>query len=332
MNALTGLAAIPWFTLGPWPIGPITIQGFGLMVAIGVILAYHLLGIRAERFGLSADTAQGLTLYMLIAGFLGSHFFDLLFYQPEVIFKNPRKLFEFGSSLSSYGGILGAMIGMVIWRWRNVSQPMMAYLDLDAFVLPVGWFFGRVGCAVVHDHPGDPSDFPLAIVFPDGIARHDLGLYEAMWWIVIVSIFFALHKAKGNLFQRRPGFFLALLPILYTPVRFGLDFMRKSAEEGGDARYLGLTPGQYASIAFFAFGVVLMARWAKRLTPQMPELTPKMPEPTPQTPRSTPQTSKPTPQTPRPTPQTQLPGEDTPQGGGQGNTRPSSNKKQRKNN
>ena len=181
------------------------------------------------------------------------------------------RLFKFGSSLSSYGGIVGALLGIALYKWRHKPKNMMAYLDICAFSLPVGWFFGRVGCAVVHDHPGNPTDFPLAIIFPDGVARHDLGLYEAMWWVVIIAIFFSLHKAKGEFFQRRPGFFLALLPIIYAPVRFSLDFMRKSHEQGGDARYLSLTPGQYASLAALTFGVVFMVRWSKKLTLQMPE-------------------------------------------------------------
>lgn len=273
MDTLSDLAAIPWFTLGPWDLGPVTIQGFGLMVAIGVILAYQLIGWRSERFYLSADKGQGLALYMLIFGFVLSHFLDLLFYQPEAVLNDPKKLLQFGSSLSSYGGIVGAIVGLVVWKWRNQNDSLPAYLDIAAWALPVGWFFGRVGCAVVHDHPGNPSDFALAIVFPDGIARHDLGLYEAMWWVIIVATFFTLHKVKGELFQRRPGFFLALLPIMYAPVRFALDFMRKPEAQGGDARYFGLTPGQYASIAVFSFGLYLMSRWIGKKTTQMPERT-----------------------------------------------------------
>ncbi len=267
MNTLGALATIPWYTLGPWEIGPLTIQGFGLMVAIGVMLAYQVASWRANNFGLSVDAIQSLMLHMLIAGFIGAHVFDLIMYHPGKLLSDPAILFKFGSTLSSYGGILGAIIGIFIWKWRNPLQDLLPMTDVAAFALPIGWFFGRVGCAVVHDHPGPASDFALAVEFPDGIARHDLGLYEAMWWLVVIAVFWGIAMSrKDDLFKRRPGFFLALLPIIYTPVRFSLDFMRKTDQDGGDARYLDLTPAQYLSMAAMVFGIFMMIRWTQKKT------------------------------------------------------------------
>jgi prolipoprotein diacylglyceryltransferase len=58
---------------------------------------------------------------------------------------------------------------------------------------------------------------------------------------------------------RPPGFFLIAFPLLYVPVRFFLDFLRI-----GDARYLGLTPAQYAGIAVFLAAVYFPVRLARR--------------------------------------------------------------------
>lgn len=263
MDALAGLGVIPYFTLGPWEILGIQIQGFGLMVAIGVTLAYNISSWLAPKRGLSKDKIQSLMLAMLICGFLGSHVIDLLLYHPKEVFEDPKILFKFGSTLSSYGGIIGSMLGMLWWKIR-FKEPLMPYLDAAAFGLPVGWFFGRVGCAVVHDHPGDPSDFFLAIVMKDGVARHDLGFYEALWWIVIVAVFWTMHAIGKGRWQQRPAFFLALLPILYAPMRFMLDFNRTN-----DSTYFGLTPAQYISVLAFLFGCVLMTMWVKRKTIQL---------------------------------------------------------------
>ena len=46
-------------------------------------------------------------------------------------------------------------------------------------------------------------------------------------------------------------------------MRFGLDFLRESSVNGGDVRYLGLTPGHYASVAMFVAGIVVAIRVAR---------------------------------------------------------------------
>lgn len=61
---------------------------------------------------------------------------------------------------------------------------------------------------------------------------------------------------------RKRGFYLGLLPILYAPVRFGLDFLRATDLEQGDARYFGLTPGHYSAIVLLAAGVAFL-RWVQ---------------------------------------------------------------------
>jgi hypothetical protein len=58
---------------------------------------------------------------------------------------------------------------------------------------------------------------------------------------------------------RPPPFFLIAFPLFYVPARFLLDFLRIS-----DARYFGLTPGQYAGIAVFLAAVYLGIRHVRR--------------------------------------------------------------------
>jgi len=138
------------------------------------------------------------------------------------------------------------------------TQPAVkgwAYLDLIAFVFPVGWMFGRMGCTVAYDHPGIETQFFLGQRYSDHLVRHNLGLYEALYTIVIVLLFHFLGKNK----RRVPGFFLGVLPLVYAPVRFALDFLRIE-----DARYFGLTPGQYGSVLLVVAGLLVL-RHGKRL-------------------------------------------------------------------
>ena len=71
----------------------------------------------------------------------------------------------------------------------------------------------------------------------------------------MAEIFFVLGRKR-----RRRGFYLALLPLLYAPVRFGLDFLRATDVPEGDPRFLGLTPGHYGAILLLLVGVAVAWR------------------------------------------------------------------------
>lgn len=274
------LGVLPYWNVGPWHLGPLPLQPFGLALAIGVILGFTILGKRAERgLNASAETAQNFGIWLLAIGWISSHVIDVLFYEPQAFLENPLIIFNIFGSISSYGGLIGGILAAFIWHRRNPDKNFVDWANLAAFSLPFSWFFGRIGCALVHDHPGElvhgfwlwekikaigpaslPETWPLALDFPalhnlPAGPRHDLGFYEAIWWAVLI-VFVLIMDRK----PRRRGFYLWSLPMLYAPARFALDFLRVQGA-GGDARYFGLTPAHYISVALFALGVVLWLRF-----------------------------------------------------------------------
>ena len=62
-------------------IGPVTIYGYGLMIAIGVLVAYSVGEYRAKKQGLSPDELFWITVSCLIGGILGA---KLLFYIVQI--------------------------------------------------------------------------------------------------------------------------------------------------------------------------------------------------------------------------------------------------------
>ena len=60
---------------------------------------------------------------------------------------------------------------------------------------------------------------------------------------------------------RFPGFFLALIPFYYGPVRFFLDGLRTH-----DRRISGFTPGQYGAMILFFIGLSVFI-WQRKNTP-----------------------------------------------------------------
>lgn len=263
---------IPFVDLPPLQVGPLTVQAFGLTVAAAVIVGLAIARQRFTRFGLERSIGERMATWLLVGGFLGAHLFAVLLYFPSEVARDPWLLLRVWEHISSFGGMVGGFIGAVLCLWlrfpRLTQSRRWAYLDVAAFVFPFSLALGRIGCALVHDHPGRVTDFPLAVSLRSEQARnlisyvyaeqgnvlpppstlsslgfHDLGLYELIYLAAFVLPIFVLLDRK----PRPVGFFFCAFALLYMPVRFGLDFLRVS-----DATYWNLTPAQWTALCVLA--------------------------------------------------------------------------------
>src|SRR5512144_705041 len=75
---------VPYFHLGALDVG-VPIQWFGMIVAVGVLLGATPLRRYAEWHGVSDEHIRGLLTWVMIAGFLGAHEFDVIAYQWDRI-------------------------------------------------------------------------------------------------------------------------------------------------------------------------------------------------------------------------------------------------------
>jgi phosphatidylglycerol:prolipoprotein diacylglycerol transferase len=255
---------VPWFQLEPWRIpipvldGTFAVHPFGLLIALGILVGSRVALWYGSRRGVPPEVVRAFLFITTGIGFLSAMVLNLVVYQPEALAAMARGEFRY-PGLSSYGGVLGG-IGAAIWFRQRRRMSVLVLGDIWCFAFPFAWLFGRIGCFLVHDHVGTVSDFLLAVddYQRRGQPRHDLGLYEALWSVFAIVLFLTLARKL-----RRPGFYLALLPLVYAPIRFFLDFLREVPEFGGDIRYGGLTPAQYASIAFTAIGILIAMRVAR---------------------------------------------------------------------
>jgi phosphatidylglycerol:prolipoprotein diacylglycerol transferase len=246
------LAVIPWFELPSLSLGPVTIQSFGVLSALGILAAVHLASRAAARLGRDPQVILDYSVVGVLAGVVGGHLVHLFFYHPEEL-ESPWSVLKIWEGLSSMGGLAGAIIAAVVW-FRVKRIRFHDYADAFALGMAPGWGVARIGCFTVHDHPGVRTDFFLAVRFPDG-PRHDLGLYEAILLLSIGALLWALHR-RGAL----RGRLLAVLALLYGVGRFLLDFLRARDVAYADARHLGLTFAQYAAILLVAYAAWALAR------------------------------------------------------------------------
>jgi phosphatidylglycerol:prolipoprotein diacylglycerol transferase len=287
---------IPYIHVPDLKLGPLTLHPFGLLVATGVILGTYLATRRARQRGLDLDKLNSFITWMLVAGFLGGHMLDQIFYHPHELVKRPWSLFLLYEGLSSFGGFTGALIGILLWKYfeavpwgrvpflggsipkfrkREAPMPILPFADLILSVFPVAWVFGRSGCSVVHDHPGmraEPGTL-LAVAFPDRATMRALQDVHGITFVhgnlpqfdlgllelmftVILASLLALTWSK----KLATGTYVVVTALTYAPVRFAMDFIRVRDVDQADPRYGAFTPAQWMCIALFVFGLIMIAR------------------------------------------------------------------------
>ena len=293
---------IPYIHVPDLKIGPLTLHPFGLLVATGVIFGTYLATRRARQRGLDLDKLNSFITWMLVAGFLGGHMLDQIFYHWPEFVKRPWSIFLLYEGLSSFGGFIGAFIGIGLWKYfeavpgarvpglgftlpryrkRELALPILPFADLILSVFPVAWVFGRSGCSVVHDHPGMKAEAGslLAVAFgrPERIQKIlsvGTGDLELRWGnapqfdLGLLELLFTIILASLLALTWRKklatGSYVVATSLCYAPVRFAMDFLRVRDVDQADPRYGSLTPAQWMCVALFLFGLY-MARKVQQI-------------------------------------------------------------------
>ncbi|MEO0081741.1 MAG: prolipoprotein diacylglyceryl transferase [candidate division WOR-3 bacterium] len=248
-------------------VGGIHIYSYGLMLFLSFLLGIWLVERRARKFGVDAQTITDLALWILLAVVLGSRLFYVAFHWEE--FRHDLigiiAFWRGGlAGLMFYGGFLGAIIaGLVFVRVKKL--PLLKLMDAIAPAIMLGEGFTRIGCFLNGCCFGKPTSCPLGIVFPtDSPAGytfqnqhiHPTQLYSSAAGFVLFALALWLERRK-----LKDGVLFAVMLILYSLFRFGIDFVRyyENASNfwGNQVVALGLT----------AVGLVLLLVLIRRKQP-----------------------------------------------------------------
>lgn len=234
-------------------IGSITVHGYGLMIAIGVIAAYTMAEYRAKRKNLDHEKIFNLTIWCLVGGILGA---KLLYYITEIkdIIANPSLLLDIGNGFVVYGGIIGGIFSGYLFCKRHQLN-FFRYFDLTMPSIALAQGFGRLGCFLAGCCYGIETHSVFGIVFhesdyaPNGVRLVPTQLISSgldfLNFLVLVLIARRV-KADGQV----AGYYL----IFYSVGRFILEFFRGDLERGSVGV---LSTSQFISIFLFAFGCIL---------------------------------------------------------------------------
>jgi phosphatidylglycerol---prolipoprotein diacylglyceryl transferase len=109
-------------------IGPF--KPFGLLVAAGILVGSWFAQRRARQAKVDLDEVRSAVAWAVVIGFVGAHLVALVYYKPErVADEGLVSLLKVWDGISSYGGFLGALLGLLIYYGRR-SRPMGVQLPL----------------------------------------------------------------------------------------------------------------------------------------------------------------------------------------------------------
>lgn len=225
--------------------GAVHIYSYGAMMAVAFLAFAYFASRRACALGMNGEEIINLSIYLIIAGLIGSRILFILL-NMDYYRQNPFEIFMvWKGGLVWYGGFISAFAAALIYM-RAKRMPVIRTLDLLAPYLALGQAIGRIGCFLNGCCYGKPTTLPVGVVFNEIQGPvHPAQLYESAAMLIVFLI----------LRKRVPGDGKTLLVylILYSSFRFFVEFLR------GDnpSVMMGLTISQLISIGVFASSVIL---------------------------------------------------------------------------
>lgn len=233
-------------------IGSFEVTSFGVMVAIAALVGLWLFRRELHRSGLSLDATDA-GIVGIVAGLIGAKVLWTIEHAHEA---RISELLLSRSGLSWYGGLTaGAGAGlayMAVRRW-----PVVPTVAAATPALAFGHLLGRIGCFLVGDDYGRPSNLPWAVAFPDGLPPtavpvHPAQLYEAIGLGLLGGLLIRWRR-RGT----RDAIVLGRYLIGAGALRFCIEFIRVNTRVA-----FGLSVAHLVSLAAIVAGVGLLTAYA----------------------------------------------------------------------
>jgi phosphatidylglycerol:prolipoprotein diacylglycerol transferase len=216
---------IPYFPEPSIRVGSHSLSPFAITAVAAVVTSLWGVLRRSHKLGVAVEEMFHLWFFMYIGAMAGAHLYKVL------IDDNAHSTLDFATlfhyhGLSSAGAFSGGLCCGLIWCWskRLSAAEILRRVDIAAYVIPLAFMIGRLGCVLTHDHLGRASSSWLAVDFPTG-PRFDLGLLEFLFLAGVAILFHLLDRRP-----RAPGFYLGLFGVLYGAFRLELNTVRMQPE------------------------------------------------------------------------------------------------------
>lgn len=241
-------------------IGPLEIRYYGLVYVLGFVLVYFYLNhlIKNRKLPLDQEQLYDLLFYLMLGVLIGSRLVHTFVWYPSYYLQQPWKIFFiWEGGMAFHGGLLGVIIATYLFLNKKDIRNKITFLRLgDILAIPATLIlaFGRIANFINGELPGRITDVNWCWQFPDVEGcRHPQQLYAAAKRFVVFGLLLLLNRKKY-----KEGFIMWSMITLLGIGRVMVDFFRD------DPTFLGLTLGQYLSLAMFVVGIyMLITRYRK---------------------------------------------------------------------
>lgn len=256
-------------------IGNFAVTSFGVMMFFSFVVGAWILGRQLERYGQNRQLAWDLLAWIAVGGIIGAKAWYLALHPADFAANPLGEIFSRGG-LVWYGGFIGGVLAYWL-QIRGGKLPVATMFDATAPALAAAIALGRIGCFLVGDDYGLPTDSALGVVFPPGasppstagylrsvgadipatipdtqlVAVHPTQLYEVAIVLVMFAVLLRLARKRHH-----QGAMFGLFMLLYAIERFFLEYLRAK----GDRIVLGLSTAQAASVLLVFLAFIVLAR------------------------------------------------------------------------
>ena len=262
-NVSPDIFTIPEF-LG---LGPFTIRWYGLLFAAGFLLGQQIMTHIFKKEGKPLEDIDSLTLVMVASTVLGARLGHFLFYEPQVLLRNPLEvILPPFAGLASHGALVGILFGLWLYtrKRQSTGQTFLWLTDRMVILVALAGAFIRFGNLMNSEIVGTVTTMPWGFIFLQNTEysqypRHPAQLYEAITCLFLFFVLLGLwNKFKAAL---PPGRLLGVFLIWIFGLRFVYEFLKENQVSFEDT--LPLNMGQILSIPAVLLGVYLVVRSQK---------------------------------------------------------------------
>ncbi|MBN2333368.1 MAG: prolipoprotein diacylglyceryl transferase [Deltaproteobacteria bacterium] len=235
--------------------GGLTIHTYGLLVAIGFLMAMIYAVQAGKKEGLAPDLIYDLFFYALLFAIIGARILYVLINSSYYRSHPLEILYIWQGGLVFYGGFLAAVAAVYI-KLRIHHLAVMQVADIAAPALALAQAIGRLGCLAAGCCYGGHCGLPFALIFSDPaslaplhVALHPTQIYHAVA-NGLLFVILAWHRHHRSFVGQSAVLYLLLYPV----GRFTIEFFRGD-QRGG---WWLFSTSQWISVVLFLCGLALL--------------------------------------------------------------------------
>lgn len=179
-------------------LGGEAVTSFGVMMFLSFIVGGWVIRAELEREGHDGELAWDYVFWGVIGGIVGAKGYYVLLNADRLQAEGISFVFSRGGMVW-YGGFLLATV-LVVRAAIKSPVPLGKVADYVAPALAIGYAVGRVGCLLVGDDWGRPTDSWVGMTFPEGAPPTTVANIEAFG----IAVDPALIEKYGNVIPVHP--------------------------------------------------------------------------------------------------------------------------------